>query len=113
MTEDTVNKLILIVCVLALAVSGVNTALLLQMSGKAKEAGQQVEAVAKELEKVQPLLKGLSEKAGTLPDGPPPGPGETTGKPPLPGIGEGGAEPKPPLPRPPVPPLPPGGLPPK
>ena len=99
------NKVILVVSILALALSGVNTALLLQIGGKTKEAGEKVGAVAKELEKVQPLLQGMADKKPPIA---PPGPG---GTPPGPGGAEGGGEPKLPPKGPPT--LPPGPFPPK
>jgi hypothetical protein len=66
--ESTMNKIVLAISVLALGVSGANTALLLHMGGKTAEMRQKVDGVAKEIEKVRPLLEGIAEK-GALPPG--------------------------------------------
>jgi hypothetical protein len=66
------NKVILVVCLLALAVSGANTALLLLMATKLKEAGDKAASVARELEQVQQMLKNLADKVrSNLPAKPP------------------------------------------
>jgi hypothetical protein len=75
------NKVILVVCLLALAVSGANTVLLLLMATKMKEAGdkaasvaRELESVARELEQVPPKFKNLADKAGSNLPAKPPGP---------------------------------------
>lgn len=105
------NKVLLALCVLLLAVSGANTALLIHMGGKVKEAADKTAALAKEMEtKVQPILQALAEKGTPAPPGkPPPGPGEAKGKLPEP-TGDSPPEPKVPA-KPGGPPLPPGPLP--
>jgi len=75
------NKALLAVCVVLLGISAANTALLVHMGGKVKEAADKTAALAKELEtKVQPMLQALAEK-GAPPGKPPAGPGELKGKP--------------------------------
>ena len=70
------NKVILVVCLLALAVSGANTVLLLLMATKMKEAGDKAASVARELEQVPPKFKNSADKVGSnLPAKPPSPPG--------------------------------------
>jgi len=71
------NKLILMLVVLALLVSVGNTVLLLQVSGKLKDLGDKVEPVAKEIEKVQALRAPPGKEAKTQPT-------EGDSKPPIP-----------------------------
>lgn len=59
------NKLILMLVVLALVVSVGNTVLLLQVSGKLKDLGDKVEPMAKEIEKVQALRTPLAKDSKT------------------------------------------------
>jgi hypothetical protein len=102
------NKALLSIGILVLVVCIANTALLLQMGAKTKEAADKAASVAKELEKVAPIMKNLSEKMATLPPGKPPL-GMDDGKVKLPGeASSAGLEPKLPpksglLPPPPLP----------
>jgi hypothetical protein len=68
------NKVILVVCLLALAVSGANTALLLHMATKIKEVRDKAASVARDLEQVPPMLENLADKVGSQLPAKPPGP---------------------------------------
>jgi hypothetical protein len=69
------NKIVLVVSLLALALSAVNTVLLVEMGGRMKDVKEKLEPVARQVEQIQPVLRGLADKHGpTPPDGPPPGP---------------------------------------
>jgi hypothetical protein len=105
-----VNKVVLVVVLLLLAVCAANTYLLVQLVGALQSAGEKIHSAAKEMEKVQPLLKEVKDKlANGVPGKPPPiGPGEPKEK-------QGGnlsdsPPPEPKLP-PSKPPVPPGPLP--
>ena len=92
------NKVILVISLLALGLSGFNTFLLIQITGKLKETGDKIEPVAKELEKLQQIQKDLPDGKGKPPIGTPngnmpPGPGDTKG----PGGGGSGPKPTPPI----------------
>lgn len=63
------NKIILVVSLLALALSTVNTVLLVQMGATIKEAAHKLEPVAKAVGEIQPVLQELSEKRGVPPPG--------------------------------------------
>lgn len=70
------NKIGLAVGVLSLALSAVNTVLLVQMGGKIKEAVSKLEPVARSVEEMQPVLHELSKsKPPPAPSGPPLPPG--------------------------------------
>lgn len=70
------NKLILAVCTISLALSAVNTVILVQISTKIKEAVNKLEPVAQSVEEMQPVLKELAKpKLPPTPPVPlPPGP---------------------------------------
>lgn len=90
------NKVILAVALVAVGLTGFNTHLLLQITGAIQNAGKEIAPVAKQLEKLQPVLQKLSEQQGALPGGNLPelpkdkksdegdGPFNPKGKPPLP-----------------------------
>lgn len=61
------NKAILAVALIAVGLSGFNTYLLLQVTGAIKNAGKEIAPVAKQLEKLQPVLQKLSEQPGGNP----------------------------------------------
>jgi hypothetical protein len=85
-----VNKILLVAVLLLLALTGVNTFLLLQMGGRMKEIGDKIEPVAKSLDQLQgPLKNGPgpqgAAREGDQPAGGKPGlPTQPPGLPPRP-----------------------------
>ena len=84
------NKVILVVALIAVGMSGFNTYLLLQVTGAIQNAGKEIAPVAKQLEKLQPVLQKLADQPGGNPPALPKDqkteekPGEPKGRPPLP-----------------------------
>ena len=56
------NKLLLAISVVVLALTGVNTAILLQLSGTLKETADRIEPVGKAMQSIQPVLEKVSAK---------------------------------------------------
>lgn len=83
------NKVILVVALIAVGLSGFNTYLLLQVTDAIQNAAKDIAPVNKQLEKLQPVLKKLADQPDASPAELPKQPaedkaGEPKVKPPLP-----------------------------
>lgn len=61
------QKLTLVVCLLALTTSAANLGLLYVMTSTIKESHDKLEPVLKEVEKLKPMMKNLADKMENLP----------------------------------------------